>query len=218
MKNKNILLLLAGVFVMLMVGAGILYGWLGQTVRPDTAEVVPQPTVQTQPAEATEATEPETAPIEESEPQEETQEETQEQIHVIPAPDFTAYDGDGNPVTLFSYLGKPMVLNFWASWCGPCQMEMPHFEKAYQDMGEEIQFLMVNMTGGRESLKSAENFLEKTGYTFPVLFDLDLDAAYTYGAYTLPMTVFVDADGNVQDLAIGAIDEATLLSKIDKIK
>ena len=214
MKNKNALLLLAGVFVMLMVGAGILYGWFSRTIRPDTAEIVPQPTVQTQSAEATEATEPETTPIEESE----TQEETQEQVYVIPAPDFTAYDGEGNPVALFSYMGKPMVLNFWASWCGPCQMEMPHFEKAYQDMGEEIQFLMVNMTGGRESLKSAKNFLEKTGYTFPVLFDLDLDAAYTYGAYTLPMTVFVDADGNVQDLAIGAIDEATLLSKIDKIK
>ena len=222
MKNKNVLLVLAGVFVMLMVGAGILYGWLGRTIRPDTAEVVPQPTAQTQPAETVEATEPENEPTEASEPQEQTQEEpqveTQEPEYVIPAPDFTAYDGDGNPVALFSYLGKPIVLNFWASWCGPCQMEMPHFEQAYLDMGEEIQFLMVNMTGGRESLKSAENFLEKTGYTFPVLFDLDLDAAYTYGAYTLPMTVFIDADGNVQDLAIGAIDEATLLSKIDKIK
>jgi peroxiredoxin len=85
-------------------------------------------------------------------------------------------------------------------------------------MGEDIQFVMVNMTIDRETQQSAQAFLDETGYTFPVLFDTTGDAAIAYSAYSLPMSVFIDANGNVQDLAIGAIDEATLLSKIDKIK
>ena len=186
MKSKNLLLLLAGFFVMLMIGAGILYSSLTASVRPETATITSPPSKQ--PASEEEA--------------------------VVPAPDFTVYDGEQNPDKLSQYSGKPIVLNFWASWCGPCQMEMPHFEQAYLDLGEDVQFLMVNMTSGRETLKSAQDFLAETGYTFPVLFDLDLDAAYTYGAYSLPMTVFIDTQGNVQDVAIGAIDEATLLSKI----
>ncbi len=204
MKSKKILLVLAGFFVVLMVGAGVLYSFLGNTIEPELlAPSVPAPT---KPAPQPDAPQqPETVP--QTEPQEET----------IPAPDFTVYDWEGNPVHLSDFAGKPIVLNFWASWCGPCQMEMPHFEQAYQDMGEDIHFVMVNMTSGRETLKSAQDFLEKTGYTFPVFFDLDLDAAYTYGAYSLPMTVFIDEAGNVQDLAIGAIDEQTLLSKIDTI-
>ena len=200
MKSKKILMVLLGVFVMLMIGAGILYSWLSKSVRPEAVTPTAAPTEQTQPQQSSQQPQ-------QTEPQEET----------IPAPDFTVYDAEGNPVTLSAYLGKPIVLNFWASWCGPCQMEMPHFEQAYLDMGEQIHFVMVNMTGGRETQKSAQDFLDATGYTFPVLFDLEMDAAYAYGVYSLPMTVFVDEKGNVQDLAIGAIDEATLLAKIDKI-
>jgi thiol-disulfide isomerase/thioredoxin len=199
MKSKKILLILAGVFVILMVGAGILYSILAGSVQPETAATTPPPIEQTTPQK----------------PEEDSQTEPQQET--IPAPDFTVYDAEGNPVRLSDYTGKPIVLNFWASWCGPCRMEMPHFEQAYQNMSEDIQFLMVNMTTGRETQKSAQDFLDETGYTFPVLFDLDMDAAYTYGVYSLPMTVFIDEDGNVQDLAIGAIDEATLHSKIDKI-
>ena len=192
MNKKRILLVLAGFFVMLMVAAGVLYAWLGQWARPEIS-ISPKPI--TQQADSTK-------------PAQDT----------VSAPDFTVYDAEGNPVKLSDFFGKPIVLNFWASWCGPCRMEMPHFEKAYQEMGEDIQFVMVNMTIDRETQQSAQDFLDETGYTFPVLFDTTGDAAIAYGTYSLPMSVFIDANGNVQDLAIGAIDEATLLSKIDKIK
>ena len=202
MKSKKILLVLSGIFVALMVGAGVLYSMLADSVKPG-AEISAKPmTEQTAPQKAEDTSTQQTQPQEEA----------------LPAPDFTVYDGEGDPVKLSDYLGKPIVLNFWASWCGPCQMEMPHFEQAYLDMGEQIQFVMVNMTGGRETQKSAQDFLDETGYTFPVFFDLDMDAAYAYGVYSLPMTVFIDEAGNVQDLAIGAIDEATLLSKIGTIR
>ena len=64
------------------------------------------------------------------------------------APDFTVYDSQGTAVRLSDYRGTPVVLNFWASWCGPCQREMPDFDAVYQQLGEEVQFLMVNVTDG----------------------------------------------------------------------
>lgn len=135
----------------------------------------------------------------------------------IPAPDFTVYDADGNQVHLSDYLGKPVVVNFWASWCGPCQMEMPDFQETYLELGEEVQFLMINMTGGRETLENAQAFIAEQGYTFPVFFDQDADAARTYGAYSLPTTYFIDAEGNAVAQATGAIDRETLQTGIDMI-
>ena len=90
-----------------------------------------------------------------------------------------------------------MVLNFWASWCGPCKSEMPDFEEVYQAQGDDIQFLMVNVTGGRETLESAKAFIEESGYTFPVFFDTETEGAMTYGAYSIPMTFFINSDGNL---------------------
>jgi thiol-disulfide isomerase/thioredoxin len=183
MNKKYKLLILILVFVLLIGGASVLYSRLSAQMAPDRLAV--QETQAPDPTEAPAETQPAEVP-EETRPQ------------GIEAPDFTVYDLEGNEVHLSDYLGKPVILNFWASWCGPCQMEMPDFQETYLERGEDIHFLMVNMTdGSQETRESASSFIAGTGYTFPVYYDTDYEAAIAYSVYSLPTTYFIDAEGYV---------------------
>ncbi len=134
------------------------------------------------------------------------------------APDFTVTDSDGNEVRLSDYFGKPIVLNFWASWCPPCKEEMPYFEDAYKQY-PEVQFLMVNMTtSDRESLSAAKEYIEEEGYSFPVLYDTKGEAAMTYVASSIPMSFFIDKDGGLVTYAVGMLSAENLKRGIDLIK
>lgn len=134
------------------------------------------------------------------------------------APDVTVYTADGTAVKLSDFKGKPVVLNFWASWCGPCKSEMPAFEAAYQAQGDDIQFLMVNLTDGvSETVETASAFIAGTGYTFPVFYDTSAAANQAYDVSAIPATFFIDADGCIIDSHTGALDAATLENYLDKI-
>ena len=210
MKNKNTLLIIVLVFVLLLGGAYVLYDRLGQEVTAEQMIVHSTPVFTAGPSPE------ETLP--KTQPEAETETAEHEESEDILAPDFHVYDKDGNTVHLSDFFGKPIVLNFWASWCGPCQSEMPDFNEKYAELGGDVHFVMVNMTdGGRETVETASVFIEKNGYNFPVFFDTTGEAAATYGAYSLPTSFFINAEGHVIAQAVGAIDAATLQQGIDMI-
>jgi len=126
------------------------------------------------------------------------------------APDFTVLDAEGNEAKLSDFFGKPIVLNFWASWCYYCTLEMPDFNEAYHN-NPDIQFLMVNVTDGdRETMDIARKYIEDNGYDFPVFYDTTLEAAMTYGASGLPMSFFIDKNGNLVTYAAGMLTAENL--------
>ena len=94
---------------------------------------------------------------------------------------------------------------------------MPHFDKMYKEYGNEIQFMMVNLTGDSETVDTASSYIESEGYSFPVYYDTDGEGASAYSVYSIPATYFIDAEGNIVSQAQGALDESTLQKAIDQL-
>ena len=123
---------------------------------------------------------------------------------------FTVYDSDLNEVELEDYIGKPIVVNFWASWCYYCKIEMPDFNEAYKSY-PDVQFMMINYTDGNdETVATARAYIEETGYEFPVFFDRKLDASEKYGVEAFPTTFFISASGDLVKAHRGAMSLETL--------
>lgn len=134
------------------------------------------------------------------------------------APDFTVVNGAEEEVKLSDFVGKPVVLNFWASWCGPCKSEMPFFQNMYDTYGEEVVFMMVNMTdGSRETVETALDYVQQAEYTFPVYFDTNQEAAYAYYVSSIPATYFIDAEGNLVAYGVGSLQEENILQGLSML-
>ena len=107
--------------------------------------------------------------------------------------------------------GKPVVVNFFASWCGPCKMEMPYFDECYAKYGDRVTFMMVNLCAfGNDTKENGKQMVESGGWTFPVYFDTDGEAATTYAIRAMPTTIFVSAEGELKGRHTGMMDRETL--------
>ena len=137
------------------------------------------------------------------------------------AADFTVVDRDNNEVHFSHRLseGRPIVLNFWASWCPPCRAGMPDFNRGYQEFGDEVTFMMVNLTDGRrETKESAIEYIEGEGYSFPIYFDTKRLASDAYEVQGIPVTFFINRKGEVVNVVLGQMSESVLQSEIEKIR
>ncbi len=202
-KNKIITLVVSLAAVVCFVGVCFLYDSLKEDYNDK--ETVSETTVMTE-----ETTVPEENKNPETEktlfyPQEERK-----------AYDFTAYDMNGNEVKLSDYYGKPIVINFWTTWCNHCKVELPLFEKAYKE-NPDVTFIMVNLTNA-DDVGLVEDLIEKNGYTFNVWLDKNADATPKYGISSIPATYFIDENGNIVNHTVGEMDEVTLEKRLEMIK
>lgn len=142
------------------------------------------------------------------------QEESGE-IPVVPAPDFTLTDQYGETHTLSDYQGQTVFLNFWATWCGPCKMEMPDIQALYEAWDENAGDLVVLGVAGPNigqegSAEDIAAFLEENGYTYPVVMDDTGALFYQYGISAYPTTFMIDTEGNVFGYVQGAVSREVM--------
>jgi len=134
------------------------------------------------------------------------------------ASDFAFYDAYGNEVRLSDFLGKPIVLNFWTTWCISCVRETPYFQRLYDEMGGDLHILKVNLLDGqRETREQVDDFMTDNEYTFPLFFDTGAGAD-EYGIRFIPMTFFIDANGVLVSYVQGTADWDILMREIAEIR
>lgn len=117
------------------------------------------------------------------------------------APDFTALLTDGSTFYFSDQRGKVVLLNFWATWCGPCVMEMPAFQRIYEEYPDQVSILAVNLM---EDPQSVDSFIQHEGYTFPVAYDYYGDISMTYPSDYIPYTMVIDQSGIIRNIYVGA--------------
>jgi peroxiredoxin len=130
------------------------------------------------------------------------------------APDFTLLTMEGTSITLSDLRGNPVIVNFWASWCGPCRIEIPHLKATYEKYsGQGLEILAIDLAFN-DSIKEVNKVIESEEMRFPVLLDLRGEVAGQYAARVIPTSFLIDSDGIIRNIKIGAFRTQ---SEIDKM-
>ena len=127
--------------------------------------------------------------------------------------DFVGFDGAAG--TFAEFAGRPLVVNFWASWCVPCIKEMPAFEQLHQELGDSVGFVGVNVV---DQQADAERMVDKTGVTYRLVRDPKSNLLNWFGGIQMPTTAFVDARGKVVKVATRALSPDELRAEIEAIR
>lgn len=117
------------------------------------------------------------------------------------APDFTLPTLYGETVKLDELRGQPVLLNFWAAWCGPCRQEMPYLQSAFEEKGKEVKFIAINVGEGSGTVKQ---YIEDRGISFTVALDRNRSVASDYNIRYFPTTFLVDEEGVIKYIRLGA--------------
>ena len=235
-KNAIIWSVIAVALVVLIVGATILYNSLAKDYKPNNVVVLSSSQKETASTEASseEITSKETTSKETSTTSEKTASKVKPSSEVklsstaetsseetVDEPnfyDFTVVDKNGKDVALSKFLGKPIVINFWTSWCGYCVREMPDFDKAAKKY-TDVEFVMVNATADkRETEEKAKDYIKDNKFTLNFYFDMYKDAVFQYGITSYPTTFFLDSKGNIVSYSAGSLDYDGLVDCIEMIR
>ncbi len=130
------------------------------------------------------------------------------------AADFSLTTLDGKTIHLSDYKGRPVVLNFWATWCPPCKEEMPLIERYAQTYGDQLVVLGIDHA---ESQGVVQDYVDQMGIHFPILLDQDTQVSQRYFVHSFPATFFVDADGVVRAQHLGLLSEDLLVRYLETV-
>jgi thiol-disulfide isomerase/thioredoxin len=130
------------------------------------------------------------------------------------APDFELDTTSGKTIQLSSLAGKPVLVNFWATWCGPCQVEMPLIQEYYEKFSPNLEVLAIN---DDESIGEIQPYVNKLGLSFPVLLDPGGIITDLYQVRGFPTTYFIDRDGFIKEVYVGIISKRVIEDHLKKI-
>lgn len=230
-KNKRLWIILGTMLVLFVVG-GLVYRSISTdqaTQQANESSSISQAEVEVDVSSEQEE-EAETS-VEMSEDVEESQEEEEAEASTEESTKASAENGlpttqvpnthliiDGEEKRLHDLLGKPMIINLWASWCPPCREEMPAFQANYDEYSEDVNFVMLQATDSRntETIEAGLAFAEEMGLTMPVYHDVDFENQIVFGVNMLPMTIVLDEDGMLVDIVRGMVSQAKLQSLIEQ--
>lgn len=213
--------------LLVLMGAMMVTGWMNGFTGYLSAPAVPQSSSQN-------ASAPSLGPADSSASSENTvppsgsQDVSSSAPEKIPAPDFTLTDQFGNTHTLSDYKGKIVFLNFWATWCGPCQDEMPDIQALYEDLGENTGDVVVLGVARPNDSKTPYDqektsqgiidYLKEKNYTYPTVLDTDGTAFWNYGINAFPTTFLIDPEGNLLGYLRGGLTRDIMDSVIRQAK
>lgn len=132
--------------------------------------------------------------------------------------DFTIYTYEGDAVTLSEIVkeGKPVVINFWTTWCTYCKEEMPDFNEVYKEYADRVNFMMIDVNGGgNDDMDKAYDYIDESDFEFPVYYDSEMSAAQAYGLTSFPTSVVIDTDGVMIYAYPGMLSKQNLVSLIE---
>jgi cytochrome c biogenesis protein CcmG, thiol:disulfide interchange protein DsbE len=133
------------------------------------------------------------------------------------APEISLPTAEGGSVSLSELRGKPVLVNFWASWCPPCRSEMPAMQQLYRELRDQGVVILAVNAANQDDRAAAQEFTRSLGLDFPIVFDLGGQAAGSYAVRSLPSSYFIDPDGVIREIVIGGMSEASLRIRLRKL-
>jgi peroxiredoxin len=133
-----------------------------------------------------------------------------------PAPHFELPTLDGETLSLSDFEGKPVLINFWATWCAPCRAEFPDFQETFINNSDSLVIIAVNNTAA-DQVDLVDDFVAEMGATFPIVLDESGDTIETYRVLGLPTSIFIDRNGIVNEVFTGPINRAYIEAKLSEL-